>query len=364
MQKNTICLPETIIDTHCHGRDLKQAYKTTIRQTLSEALEALISISVFMPNTLPAITNLMILQHQLRLLGNARKKLCLKNQQYGHFGLTDRNLVECEAALKFREVLGLKDYPLSADGTTVTTGTIGVFDPRTRLAGLHLVRQHRKIYARHCDNPGIIAREGHTINAEVADVEDMISLASQVPGAKVVACHISCRESAELILKAQKKGLPITIELCPHYLWFDSEGTNWNPDLDPVFYKCFNSLRGGEHREFLVSLLPTDNPWIIIGSDNAPHPTQEKIQGKLGGLPSNQEMVPVICTLAKKYKISNHRVVELLSWNASRFLGIRISKKFNRYRLIDKIDDLAYNNGIVTNPWNGSRLLFPAAIEA
>ncbi|MFA7209152.1 MAG: hypothetical protein WC120_02600 [Parcubacteria group bacterium] len=101
-------------------------------------------------------------------------------------------------------------------------------------------------------------------------------------------------------------------------------------------------------------------PETII--DSHCHTTQEKIQNKPGGLPSNQEMVPVICTLAKKHKISNQRVVELLSWNASKFLGIKVSKKFNRYRLVQKPDDLIYNHGIVTNPWNGLELLFPVAI--
>lgn len=98
---------------------------------------------------------------------------------------------------------------------------------------------------------------------------------------------------------------------------------------------------------------------IIIGSDNANHTTSEKIEKKLGGLPTNQEMVPVICTLAQKHGISDQRVAELLSWNAGKIFGIPISKEFNRCKLVEKVDDLTYNNGIITNPWNGSRLLFP-----
>jgi dihydroorotase-like cyclic amidohydrolase len=312
-----------------------------------------------MPNTAPAITDIKLLKYYLALIQYARRRLDIKHPQYLYFGITDYNLAECEKALQYPEVIGLKDYPLSLSGKTVTTGTSGVFHRETRLAGLRLVDQHSKVYTRHCDNPEIIAREGYTINAEVADVEDMISIASEVPDATIIICHVSCRESVELILKAQHRGLQIAIEFCPHYLWFDTDGTNWNPELDPVFYKCFNHLRSGEHREFLVSQLPKDNPLIIIGSDTAGHTELEKIQNKFGGLPSNQEMVPVICTLAKKHHISEKRVAKLLSWNAGKILGIKTSQKLRPYRLVEKIDDLTYNHGNIINPWNGSKLLFP-----
>lgn len=362
MQKTGIHLPRTIIDTHCHGRDLEQSHKTTIRQTLLEAINSHISISVLMPNPLPPITSIGVLKRLISAIKDARRNLGIKKRQYIYFGITDDNLEECDHALEFQEVVGLKDYPLGEDGKTVTTGTIGVSRRETRLAGLSLVKKYDKVYARHNDNPEIIAREGHTINAETTDVEDTISLESEVPGAKIVACHVSCRESAELILKAQHKGSQIAIELCPHYLWFDANGTNWNPELDPVFYKCFNNLRTGEHREFLISLLLSNNPLILIGSDNAPHTTEEKIHKKLGGLPSNQEMVAVICTLAKKYGISDQRVAELISWNAGKFLGIEFSHKFHPCSLEERIDALTYNHGIVTNPWNGSKLLFPTRL--
>jgi len=238
---------------------MEQSYKTTPYQTLLEAMGAHISTSIFMPNTKPAITTLEILRRYINLIRYAKSVLGIQCPQFIYFGITDTNLAECEAALQYHEVIGLKDYPLSADGKTVTTGTIGVCRRETRLAGLRLTKKYGKVYARHCDNPEIIAIEGNSINAEVADVEDMISLESEVPGAKIVICHVSCRQNAELILRAQLRGPWIVIELCPQYLWFDADGTNWNPSLDPVFYKCFNNLRSGEDREFLVSLLLTNN---------------------------------------------------------------------------------------------------------
>jgi len=361
MPKKTISLPRIILNPHCHGRDMEQSHKTTILQVLKEAQAALISSSIFMPNTIPAITSIEVLRYYIAIIRHAQKRLNIQQPQYLYFGITDYNLSECEEALKYPEVIGLKDYPLSANGKTVTTGTAGVFLRETRLAGLRLVKKYNKVYARHCDNPEIIARNKniHVIDAEVADVEDMISLGFEVPGAKIVICHVSCRESAELILNAQKKGLVIIIELCPQYLWFDADGTNWNPNLNPLFYKCFNNLRTGDNREFLISLLPMENPLIIISSDDACHTAIEKIEKGLGGIPSSQEMIPVICTLAKKHNLSDQKVAELISWNAGKIFGIETPKKFHHYTLEERIDDLTCNNGVVINPWNGSKLLFP-----
>ena len=46
--EKTIFLPETIIDAHCHGRDMEESYKTTVEQTLREAKSGNIGITVFL----------------------------------------------------------------------------------------------------------------------------------------------------------------------------------------------------------------------------------------------------------------------------------------------------------------------------
>ena len=133
-------------------------------------------------------------------------------------------------------------YPRFPNGKVATTGTaIGVRQDSTILRLMKAVRKENKVLARHCDDPLTIKRlGGHKIEAEVAEVKKTINLAKQVPGVKIIICHVSCRQSAELILAAQQEGMQIAIELCPQYLWFDSDRTNWNPNLDPVFYHCFN----------------------------------------------------------------------------------------------------------------------------
>jgi len=277
MKEEIVYLPSVIIDTHCHGRDMLQSRKTTVLETLREARNGGIGVSFFMPNTDPPITDLDTLIFYIQLMAKAETELGLQQRQFVYFGATDSNLEECRRANSISGVVGIKVYPKSKKGETVTTGTIGVAENSTIMRLFELSEACGKPVAFHCDDPEIVAREGNTIRAEATYVEKILFLASNFPRAKIVICHVSCRESAGLVLAAQRSGMQVVLELCPHYLWFDSNGTHWDHAIDPVFYHCFNNLRPKEHRIFLTGLLGEDNPFIFVGSDNAPHTIAEKL---------------------------------------------------------------------------------------
>jgi len=353
-------IPKVIFDMHMHGRDMGQEHKTTVKQVMAEGTKKLISIFSFMPNTVPAIINLNVLKHYLNLIKKAAGTVKNKFEHFIWFGITDDNLSECKLAIKNKNVIGFKIYPLAPGGKSVTTGTIGVMHDKTILAAMKLARDENKISAFHCDDPIIIAQStGNPIEAETTYVKKILKLAEQVPGVKIIICHVSCRQSAKLILKAQARDMQVVIEICPQYLWFDNDGVNWNPNLDSTFYYCFNNLRGSEHRKFLIALLKTNNELILIDSDSACHTREEKLQDKPGGIPSNQELVPVVVTLAIEHGISEARVAQLLSFNHSKFFNIPVPRELVEYNWVKKPDQLLYNNGKVENPWNGSKLYFP-----
>jgi dihydroorotase len=363
MKNPTILLPSVIIDSHCHGRDMFQANKTTVEQVIREARNGGISVSFLMPNTDPPIIDPEILEKYLDIIYRAGKNLEIEREQLVYFGATDDNFKECRGAIRNPSVIGIKVYPKSKSGKIVTTGTIGVANDLTIINLMNLSETTGKPIAFHCDDPEIIAFEGNTIRAETAYVEKILTMALDFPRAKIVICHVSCIQSANLVLKAQRIGMQVVLELCPHYLWFDADGTNWNPELDPVFYHCYNKLRPKNHREYLVELIADEKNFIIIGSDNAPHTKEEKIEKKFGGLPSNQEMVAVVLTLARQMGISNQQVICLLCLNAAKFFRIPVCGEMRPYRLEKRIVDATYNNGIVVNPWAGSKLYFPVPVE-
>lgn len=343
-EKRTISLPRKIIVPHVHTRSMRQRYKTTILETLRLAVASLVSIIVIMPNTNPGITNDIILLVSISLLNRARRILKIRDIQRIWFGVTNDNFWECKKALRNFYVVGIKIYSEI------------VHSARQILKFMKLCAKAGKPIAFHCDHPLIIAKEGYSKKAEVEYVRLVLQLARMVPGVKIYFCHISCRESAELILAAQKEGIQAVIEICVNYLWFDSEGTNWNPNLDPKFYNCLNRLRTREDREFLISLLLTDNPLIVVSSDHAPHTKEEKLTGA-NGIPSIIEVVPVMITLAIRHGINKWRLAQLLSWNISNFLNIPSSTDMVEYEIEEREHDLQYGQNIV-NPWNGSMMWF------
>lgn len=340
----TTHLPKRIIVPHVHPRSMRQRYKTTILETLRQAIASLVSIIIIMPNTDPGIINEMILLVSINLLNRARRILKIDNMQRIWFGATNDNYWECKKALSNMYVVGIKVYSAT------------IYAHRQILKLMRLCARAGKPVAFHCDHPMIIAKEGYSKKAEVEYVRMVLQLARLVPKVKLYFCHISCRESAKLILAAQEEGILAVIELCVNYLWFDADGTNWNPDLDPKFYDCLNRLRSKEDREFLLSLLLTNNRLIVVSSDHAPHTREEKLKGA-NGIPSIMEVIPVMITLAIRHNISDWRLAELLSWNVGNFLNIPTSSDLIEYEVEERVHDLQYGPNIV-NPWNGSIMWF------
>ena len=74
-------------------------------------------------------------------------------------------------------------------------------------------------------------------------------------------------------------------------------------------------------------------------------------------------MVAVTITVATRWDCREKQIGNLICYNAANFLNIPVSENKEEYRLVEKIDNVAYNHGKVVNPWNGSRLIFPVPIN-
>lgn len=365
-KKETVrILTDFFVNVHIHGRDMEESYKTTIKQCLYESLKSHIGISCFEPNTKPPITSIRALEIFLEFLEKAKRELGIKRRQYVMFGATDNNLEDCETALRdYREVLGIKIFPLSKTGKNVTTGTaIGVSKKDVLAKIIKLNCKYEKVTERHCDDPEIIAKIGYKIWAELSQNMEAITLTQIFPEAKIMIPHVSNISSLHVIRKAQKEGSKIATGICPHYLMFTSQGHNWSPRYKkhPSIYHCFNNLRTLEHREKLKDYIAIPNPLTIIISDSAGHTGEEKIASEgtskmIGGLSTHNHMVETVLTVAREKNIPDEQINNLLCFNALNFYNIKEDVKFARYRVRKEIDRRQYNNGIVPNPWWGLEL--------
>ncbi|MEO8664794.1 MAG: allantoinase AllB [Ignavibacteria bacterium] len=149
--------------------------------------------------------------------------------------------------------------------------------------------------------------------------------------------HLSSSESIPLIRAAKKEGLKITVETCPHYLFFSSEEISDLSDNDTRF-KCTPPIRNNDSREKLWSAV-RDGLIDLIVSDHSPCSPELKVMAEgnfekaWGGISSLQLGLPAVWTEARKRGFDVSDISRLMSRNTSSFIGLgktkgRIEKGF------------------------------------
>ncbi|MCA9742414.1 allantoinase AllB [candidate division KSB1 bacterium] len=138
--------------------------------------------------------------------------------------------------------------------------------------------------------------------------------------------HLSSADTIPALREARQAGVPLTIETCPHYLFFAAEQIR---DGDTRF-KCLPPIREQENRELLWQALH-EGVIDFVASDHAPveRPASVEISDFLqapAGFPSLQLTLPAIWTAAKKRGIGIQQVVSWLSTRPAAFIGLGAQK--------------------------------------
>jgi allantoinase len=157
--------------------------------------------------------------------------------------------------------------------------------------------------------------------AERSAIELLVRLMESCP-ASVHIVHMSSAGSLDVIRSARAKGLPITVETCPHYLTFAAEEI-----LDGATeFKCAPPIRESSEREALWSALIAGEI-DLVASDHSPCPPIMKepsgdFFGAWGGIASLQISLPAVWTGARKRGVSFERVVDWMSVGPARLAGL------------------------------------------
>lgn len=96
-------------------------------------------------------------------------------------------------------------------------------------------------------------------------------LLAQHVGSRLHICHLSTKGSVELVRWAKQRGIEVTAEVTPHHLLLTDELAR---TFDPV-YKVNPPLRSEEDVQ-AVRQAVADGTIDVIGTDHAPHPSQDK----------------------------------------------------------------------------------------
>ncbi len=146
--------------------------------------------------------------------------------------------------------------------------------------------------------------------------------------------HLSTATAREPIVTAKQQGIPLTVETCPHYLFFTAEDV---PDGDPR-YKCAPPIRSATNRSQLLDALtataggPQPPLFDTIGSDHSPCPPEMRhletgdLRAAWGGISGLQLTLPVLWTAASPRGVSVTRLAELLSTNPARLIRLQHRK--------------------------------------
>lgn len=339
------------IDAHVHFREPGLTHKADIATETKAAAAGGVTTVFDMPNTKPATTNAASLAEKVSL----GKSKSLINIGF-HIGATNENADEIATLVKdgapdrqvrSTDIAGIKVFMGSSTGNMLV-------DEEETLAKIFSIREKPVLV--HCEDEETIRRnlaaasekygeaipfeEHEKIRSRSACIKSSIKALELAIKHKtrLTLCHISTKEEVEMVRAAKLSNPDITAETSCNYLWFSNEDY---PRLGSRL-KCNPSVKTPADREALREALR--NGLIdTIGSDHAPHLPSEKeapYTKAPSGLPSIQQTLPVLLTIASQEEIPLTRIASVFSEKASEIYGLDRGKIKKGYKADLVIFDL------------------------
>ena len=306
------------VDVHVHLREPGYGYKERIETGSRAAARGGYSTVCPMPNLNPVPDNLENLQQQLDII---ERDACIEVLPYAAItaGRKGEELVDM-AALK-ELVCGFSD-----DGS-------GVQRDGMMAEAMQKAAELDTIIAAHCEveellrggyiHDGEYARlhghKGICSESEWEQVRRDIELAEKY-GCRYHVCHISTKETVQLVREAKARGVKVTCETGPHYLIYT------DMDLqEDARWKMNPPLRSAEDRAALIEGI-IDGTIDMIATDHAPHSVEEKSRGlkdsAMGIVGLETAFAALNTHLVNKGIITLDRLVELMSINPRKVFRI------------------------------------------
>jgi len=306
------------VDVHVHLREPGFSYKETIATGTAACAHGGYSDVCAMPNLNPVPDSVEHLNQQLDAI---RRDALVRVHPYG-------SITVGELGEELADLTGMAPNvcAFSDDGKGVQS------EEMMRTAMLECKRLG-KILAAHCEDnsllrggyihDGVYAKEhGHRgicSESEWGPIARDLRLAKET-GCAYHVCHISTKESVELIRKAKTEGVDVTCETGPHYILMCDEDLQ-----EDGRFKMNPPLRSREDRDAILEGI-LDGTIDMIATDHAPHSAEEKSKGlekSAMGVVGIETAFPLLYTyLVKPGKITLERLVELMSTNPRKRFGL------------------------------------------
>ena len=323
------CVFPGFCDVHVHFREPGFSYKETVFSGSQAAARGGYTCVCTMANLNPVPDTPEHLHQQLDLI---RENACIHVHPYGAItmGLKGEVLADLEGMAA--DVAGFSD-----DGKGVQA------DSMMRSA-MEKAKALDKIIVAHCEvnellkggyiHDGDYARQhGHRgicSESEWVQIARDLELVEQI-GCKYHVCHISTKESVDIIRQAKARGVNVTCETGPHYLVMDDSMLK-----EEGRFKMNPPLRSKEDRDALILGLQ-DGTIDMIATDHAPHSAEEKSRGLEGsafGVVGIETAFPICYTyLVKRGIITLEKLMDLLVTNPRSRFGLPVGGDFSVWDL-------------------------------
>lgn len=321
------------IDAHVHFREPGMTAKADMETESLAALFGGVTSFIDMPNTNPPTVSAERLEEKIRMADGR------SSANFGfHIGATNSNFQEIEKMLHApgEEHPGAEDFAGIKVFMGSSTGNMLV-DSESVLSDIF--REKGKEVLVHCEDEKTIRENLLKAGEEYGDrvpfrmhsfirsrkaciksSAKALEMAIQY-GTRLHLLHISTAEEVEMVRAAKRLNSGITAETSVNYLWFcDSDYDTLGAGI-----KCNPSIKTADDRAALRTALK-DGTIDTIGTDHAPHLPEEKARPYMtapSGIPSIQQSLPVLMTIAGEEGIPLSRIASVFSEKAASMFGIK-----------------------------------------
>ena len=298
-----------LADVHVHFREPGFSYKETILSGCRAAAAGGYTAVCPMPNLSPSPDSPENLEKDLEII---RRDAVIDVRPYATITLGRKGL----------EVVDVK--ALKGSCVAFSDDGSGVQDEDVMRKAMKLIAAQDCILAAHCEDNSLLrggyihdgeyarlhGHKGICSQSEWGQIERDLELAEEC-GCAYHVCHISTKESVDLIRRAKARGVNVTCETAPHYLVLCQDDLQ-----EDGRFKMNPPLRTAADRDALLEGIQ-DGTIDMIATDHAPHSAEEKSKGLEGsamGITGLETAFPVLYThLVRKGVISLDKLVDLMS---------------------------------------------------
>lgn len=308
--KSKLLLLPGFADVHVHLREPGFSYKETIKTGTEAAAAAGYTLLCTMPNVNPVPDCPENLKVQTDMI---ERDAVIDVLPFASITKNRRGRGELvDFAALAPMVAGFSD-----DGTGIQTGDL-------MEEAMRRCVKTGKLISAHCEDESLLhggyihdgaycrahGHKGICSESEWGQIERDLALAEKT-GCRYHVCHISTKESVQLIREAKKRGVPVTCETAPHYLVLCEDDLQ-----EDGRFKMNPPLRSAADKQALIEGVQ-DGTIDVIATDHAPHSAEEKARGLKGsamGVVGLETAFPVLYTkLVKTGVISLERLVQMMS---------------------------------------------------